>query len=121
MSSPPRANLPASVRQRLLNLSRLFEFDGDTLASAIRDTFERRRTPIPRTPPIALTAQFAGEPGKAAQWSAFIRRSGIRDANLDLAKVVEELGGFLASPLLAAGEGVALRGQWPPGGPWRSR
>ncbi|HUT31897.1 MAG TPA: nucleotidyl transferase AbiEii/AbiGii toxin family protein [Planctomycetota bacterium] len=102
-------------------LSRLFDFDGPDLAGSIRSTFERRRTPVPRTPPIALTAQFAGEPGKAAQWSGFIRRSGIEDADLDLAKVVEALSRFLESPLSAAGEGVALKMHWPPGGPWRTR
>jgi len=101
-------------------LSRLFAFDGAVLASAIRSTFERRRTPVPRTPPVALTAQFAGEPGKAAQWSAFVRRSGFEDAGLDLGKVVEALSRFLTSPLSAAGEGAALKMHWPPGGPWRT-
>src|SRR5713226_1204623 len=36
-------------------LASVFEFDGSRLVEAIAATFERRRTPLPATPPLALT------------------------------------------------------------------
>jgi hypothetical protein len=52
-------------------ISRHFEFEGSTLAAAMRATFERRGTRIPRRPPIALTAEFAADLNHVRQWSAF--------------------------------------------------
>src|SRR5260221_10916815 len=42
----------------LVILSRMFEFEGDLLARAIRATFDRRKTPVPSGLPIALTSAF---------------------------------------------------------------
>ena len=39
-----------------------FSFDGELLAGAIQATFERRRSPLPQEPPLALTVTFASEP-----------------------------------------------------------
>jgi hypothetical protein len=57
----------------LVVLSRLFEFDGRLLARAIRATFERRKTPLPLGLPTALTSEFADDPVKNTQWTAFVR------------------------------------------------
>ena len=54
-----------------------FEIDDAVLAAAIRATFECRRTPTPTTVPLALTAEFAGDPNKQRQWAGFLRRSGL--------------------------------------------
>jgi hypothetical protein len=40
-------------------LSRRFEFDGETLVRAIRATFDRRKTKLPTSVPLALTQEFA--------------------------------------------------------------
>jgi len=40
-------------------LSRNFVFDGETLVSAIRATFSRRKTPLPTQLPTALYDEFA--------------------------------------------------------------
>ena len=45
---------------------------GSTLSEAIRNTFQRRGTPFPEAPPIALSDEFAQDAGKATQWRAFI-------------------------------------------------
>ena len=42
-------------------MSRHFEFEGSTLAAAVRAAFERRRTVIPRRSPIALTVEYAAD------------------------------------------------------------
>ena len=56
-------------------LAATFEFAGEVLARAIQATFERRRTPLPETIPIALTADFHGDDSKQKQWRAFIRKA----------------------------------------------
>jgi hypothetical protein len=43
-------------------MSRHFEFEGPTLAAAVRATFERRGTLIPGRSPIALTMEYADDP-----------------------------------------------------------
>jgi predicted nucleotidyltransferase component of viral defense system len=42
-------------------------FDGETLRLAINATFERRQTPLPSAPPLALTNEFAGDTQKRRQ------------------------------------------------------
>lgn len=56
-------------------LSREFVMDQAVLAAAVRVTFVRRQTPLPQEVPVALTATFASDPAKQAQWAAFVRRS----------------------------------------------
>ena len=58
-------------------LASRFEFDRATLAEAIRRTFERRRTPIPREAPIGLTPLYWQNPSRPAQIRAFARRAGL--------------------------------------------
>ncbi|MBB3770160.1 hypothetical protein FHS55_000746 [Angulomicrobium tetraedrale] len=43
----------------------------DDLDAAIRATFERRRTPIPRGRPPGLSAEMFGDEGKQRQWRAY--------------------------------------------------
>jgi hypothetical protein len=54
-----------------------FKFDDSVLASAVRATFERRRTPLPTSVPLALTDEFARDAHRQLQWTAFLRRSGL--------------------------------------------
>ncbi len=49
-------------------LSRSFDFDGPRLCEAIDKTFKRRGTLLPDGEPVALTAEFSGNPEKRAQW-----------------------------------------------------
>lgn len=56
-------------------LSKCFEYDGRTLVSAIRATFERRQTGLSMETPIALTDAFGSNIDKVTQWNAFVRRN----------------------------------------------
>lgn len=67
-----------------------FELDDELLAQAIRATFERRGTMVPSSVALALTDEFAGDPGKQRQWSAFLRRSGLAQTH-ELRAVVQTL------------------------------
>lgn len=98
-------------------LARRFEFDGTLLARAIHATFERRKTPLPVALPTGLTDAFAVDPSKAMQWTAFVRKSGVRDAS-DLPSTIAAIVAFAAAPLTAAARDSPFACHWPPGGPW---
>jgi len=102
----------------LFVLARGFAFDGALLVRAIRATFERRNTPLPVELPMGLTNEFAMDPGKATQWTAFGRKSGIHDA-ADLRTTITTIVAFAKGPLVAAARGLPFDGRWLPGGPWR--
>jgi predicted nucleotidyltransferase component of viral defense system len=92
-------------------------FDGETLRLAINATFERRQTPLPTEPPLALTNELAGDPQKRRQWDAFVDR--IRSAHRPaLTEVVDTLRAFLWAALVAAARNEAWQQVWEPGGPW---
>lgn len=101
-------------------LSRTMYFDGETLCAAIQATFARRSTPIPAAVPVGLTRGFAQEPGRAAQWTAFLKRSGLlmAEQDADLGAVVTDVAAFLASPVGSLAGGASYPAAWPPGGPW---
>jgi hypothetical protein len=92
------------------------ELDGPQLANAIRATFSTRGTPVPKTPPVALTAAFSDDASKRAQWRAFLRKSDI--SQLPLEQVIRNLNDFLMPPAQAVAEGKSFDEEWVPGGPW---
>ncbi len=99
----------------LFVLSRMFDFDGETLARAIRATFARRGTPLRTSLPMALTREFADDAVKKTQWAAFSRAVEGSDIG-DLASVVEGVARFVEEPLSERG---TFKKHWGAGGPWR--
>lgn len=95
-----------------------FSFDGLSLVEAIKATFARRGTQIPSDVPIALSEAFAEDPGKATQWQAFLRRTGLEERGAELSQVITELRVFLIPPILAVSKGEVLTQSWVDGGPW---
>ncbi len=95
----------------------MFDFDATVLVSALRATFERRKTPLPADLPVALTPAFTTDTGKLSQWAAFLRRSDAHDAG-SLADAIGEITTFAARPLSVAATGASWSATWPPGGPW---
>lgn len=100
----------------LFRLSETQEFDGETLAAAIRATFERRDTVIPTELPLALGAAFAGDADKQGQWRAFLARGHLDNAPANLAAVTERLAAFLLPAARAAATHEAFRRRWGRGG-----
>lgn len=98
-------------------LARDFNFDGELLARAIRATFERRKTTLPTTTPVALTPAFAEDPTKKTQWSGFVRKAGVRDAGT-LTETVAAVRAFVDAPLAAAANGTPAPGTWRAGVAW---
>ncbi len=99
-------------------LSRLFDFDGATLAPAIEKTFAHRGTTVD-TQPTAFTDVFSEDPTKVTQWKAFVRKSLLTEAPSDLATVVDAIAAFLAQPAAAVAEGRPFEAAWNAPGPWR--
>lgn len=98
-------------------LARDSVFDGEVLTGAIRATFKRRKTPVPKALPPALTSEFAEDPSKKSQWAGFLRKADVRDAGT-LADTVMSLIVFLEKPLLAAAQVCSPPSSWTGGGPW---
>jgi len=93
------------------------DFDGDTLARAIRATFERRATRLPEGVPFGLTDAFAEDSQKQTQWRAFLARNALDP--VPLAEVLDLLRGFLMPALQAAWAAVPAPARWHPGEGWR--
>ena len=62
------------------------------LGEAVRHTFARRGTAVPEALPEGLTAAFAEDPGKRAQWAGFVRKSRLEAPSLR--EVVEVVAGL---------------------------
>ena len=132
MTNRQPRDLAASVRQRLMNISRergiansrmkdfydiwtlarQFEFDGPALCMAIRATFERRKTSLPATVPLALTPEFGTDRNKAIQWTAFLRKGKLVRQPPPLSDVVLLLEAFLMPPTLALASNAPWNRAW---------
>lgn len=94
-------------------------FDGTLLAQAIRATFDRRDTQIPKTEPVALSQTFLEAPERRAQWRAFLRKSRLKTRLENAGDTMGLLRSFLIPILNALRDGDHFITTWPPGGPWR--
>jgi predicted nucleotidyltransferase component of viral defense system len=77
----------------LLALGREGRMDKAALATAIRATFHRRGTQLPKDLPFGLSDEFALDAAKQAQWQAFLRKNRLHAP--DLVAVVAEIGAFI--------------------------
>ena len=101
-------------------LSREFEFSGPSLCKAIEATFQRRRTEIPASRPLALTKEFFDDPRKTGQWRAFVKKSKLDHNGAEFDRVMRDLNIFLLSPLEAVRTNEPFTMHWPKRGPWQS-
>jgi predicted nucleotidyltransferase component of viral defense system len=100
-------------------LSRQFDFDGEVLAAAVRETFARRNLEVAARP-VALTAEFAADTAKATQWRGFLRKSRLEGVPDELTDVVMAIAVFLGSVAEVLHEGGEFVGRWKAPGPWTS-
>jgi hypothetical protein len=95
-------------------------FEGQRLADAISATFECRRTSIPGSIPLALTAEFAAAPQKQAQWQAFRSKNRLNASSETLLEVVARVAAFLQPVIEIAQARTKWSAIWPAGGPWQA-
>lgn len=95
-------------------------FEATVLGYAIRNTFERRQTPLPDDTPLGLSSEFSSDRQKIAQWRAFLSKTASRrgKARPELDEVCGLLVSFLTLPTRVAKDGGDRYSRWPPGGPW---
>lgn len=99
-------------------LSRHFDFDGATLATAIQKTFAHRKTVI-RSRPTAFTPEFGRDASKQTQWQAFLRKARLDGVPTILQAVIDDLAHFLGPVATAIESGSPFDQQWIARGPWR--
>jgi hypothetical protein len=99
-------------------LSRRFDFDGKTLATAITETFAARHTAIPPDP-VSFTQVFIQDRTKQSQWKAFLRKNrmvgdpdtfeeAVAAVSLFLKRVIDCLVNYKTTPAI-----------WTAPGPWQ--
>ncbi|MAL78214.1 MAG: hypothetical protein CMN55_03745 [Sneathiella sp.] len=76
------------------------EIPDDELARTLKSTFDRRQTAIPTDRPPGLSEEFATEPTKVTQWTAYAESTELEGVSLE--GVVEEIWERLAPICLAA-------------------
>ncbi|HEY3788043.1 MAG TPA: nucleotidyl transferase AbiEii/AbiGii toxin family protein [Urbifossiella sp.] len=101
-------------------LSRRFDFEGATLATAIRKTFEHRGTSV-AVLPTALTKRFGGDAAKQAQWRGFVIKTKLADVTDSLQAVIDDLVPFLIPVAEAIADETGFDRQWRARGPWQGK
>lgn len=99
-------------------MSSLFDFNGQILCDAIRNTFRRRSTQLPGGLPMAFTDEFWKDAQKQTQWRAFVHKSKPEDVPGDFDVVNDKIAGFLIPVMEAARENKPFGKLWPSNGPW---
>jgi len=94
-----------------------FEFDGELLQSALRATFENRRSTFPTVLPIALRDEFVENAMVATRWTAFINRNRI-ERSKELSEVIRQLRAFLEPIIKAEAARNLFSMSWQPGRGW---
>lgn len=102
-------------------LAQHFAFDGETLSSAIEETFRRRGTPLGGELPDALRPAFYEDTSRITQWEAFQRNAGASiDAPTRFGAAGEIVRAFLAPIRESLMRDEPFPWAWPAGGPWLS-
>ena len=101
-------------------LARRFVFDGETLRTAIAETFRRRGTSFTGERPLALLPGYYEDTARAQHWQVLARQIAPEtDGPARLADAGDELQRFLGPICDSLIEETPFTQAWPPGGPWR--
>jgi len=87
--------------------------DGDLLSQAVKATFEKRRTLIDKAPLYVFSDAFKQDPGKLAQWLAFLNKNNL-DTNKTFAEVVAEVQELLEPVYRSIAENRLFQLKWSP-------
>jgi len=98
--------------------SQAFDFKGQTLGTAIRKTFENRKTEIPAEP-LIFQDSFAKDKEKEIQWQAFLKRGNIGKAPKTFADAIRAIKEFLGPITAALTYEKSFEKKWFAPGPWR--
>ena len=100
-------------------LARRFAFDGETLRTAIAETFRRRGTSLTEERPAALLPVYYDDTDRAQHWQVLQRQiTTDADGPIRLVDAGNELRRFLGPVCDSLIEDGPFTEGWPPGGPW---
>lgn len=100
-------------------LAATFDFESELLLSAIKRTFERRKTPLPvERSPLAFTSEFSRDEAKNRQWNAFVTKNRLYVKPVSLEQAISEIRNFLDPLLRQEHDGNSKSLTWRAGGPW---
>ena len=92
-------------------------FQSNSLAKALKETFQYYKTNIPIEAPGCLTKEFYGAQEKKTQWNGFFRQTKIEE-RVELEKVCELIKTFLMPICSDILEGTPSKKQWEPKKGW---
>ena len=95
-----------------------FPFSGQTITSAILNTFNRRKTPLPTGTPEAFKTSFIQNPLKQTQWQAFVRKTSFVKVEKDFGTTIDFVRSFLLPPIDSILKTKSFEMTWSAGGPW---
>ncbi len=94
------------------------EFDGATMAEAVKATFSRRKTEIPEEVPEGLGQGVLESQDKQRQWRAFLRRMRIDLDLVPFEDAVETIRAFATPLFRTLSSGEVSSGTWQPKAGW---
>lgn len=98
-------------------LSQRFDYEGDVLATAIAKTFEHRATELDGSP-VAFSSKFMNSDAAQKQWTAFVRRTGIKDTPKRLIELQKPIREFLLPLVEVRVKNRRFISVWVAPGPW---
>lgn len=93
-------------------MTRQFEFKGANIASAIKKTFNNRKTEIPNKKPLFADEIYDEKSDRQTLWSAFLKKGDIQHAPKTLSETAKAIERFLIEPILALNGNVAFDKTW---------
>jgi hypothetical protein len=93
-------------------MTRQFEFKGANIASAIKKTFNNRKTDIPNKKPLFADEIYDEKSDRQMLWSAFLKKGDIQHAPETLSTTAKEIERFLIEPIMALNDNVTFDKTW---------
>ncbi|MGA1845330.1 MAG: nucleotidyl transferase AbiEii/AbiGii toxin family protein [bacterium] len=93
-------------------MTRQFEFSGANIASAIKKTFNNRKTEIPNKKPLFADEIYDEKSDRQTLWSAFLKKGDIQNAPETLSTTAKEIERFLIEPIMALNDNVTFAKTW---------
>lgn len=99
-------------------LSQHFTIKASVLREAIKQTFSKRHTELPRSEPIALSKNFFNNTSKQRQWKGFLRKQGRLESVPSLPEIIEILCEFLLPIVTEINTNSQIVETWEPEQGW---
>ena len=78
-----------------------FNFNGSHLVEALKRTFKRRKTTLPKKRPFFAEEIYNEKSDRQTLWKAFLKKADIKIAPERLSDTAREIEGFLIEPINA--------------------